>query len=283
MVEGNVFNGKLYNTGDNLLTLIKSCKGFKFFFLNKLKIRLEFIDYTNINRKNIHFFILNPFLKNTLPIKSFYENKYLLNIYILDLLTKYKGWRHSRSLPVHGQRTWSNSWNAYKLNNFLKQLRIKKGKKVYGNLPTSEIYTAQLAEQVNLVWQQQWYEEWLSAKSNRLKSKTHRNVIKTDLYSMAQGNVMSPVKFKKLSKKQQQSYNQNHFSLGFDAGFTKPLLKELYDLRSTGKKFAKPSSVILHKSDLGKKKTGLKKKKVDLKAKKAAHVAKKKSKKTVWD
>jgi hypothetical protein len=91
MVEGNVFNGKLYNTGDNLLTLIKSCKGFKFFFLNKLKIRLEFIDYTNINRKNIHFFILNPFLKNTLPIKSFYENKYLLNIYILDLLTKYKG------------------------------------------------------------------------------------------------------------------------------------------------------------------------------------------------
>jgi hypothetical protein len=114
-----------------------------------------------------------------------------------------------------------------------------------------------------------------------LKSKTHRNVIKTDLYSMAQGNVMSPVKFKKLSKKQQQSYNQNHFSLGFDAGFTKPLLKELYDLRSTGKKFSKPSSVILHKSDLGKKKTGLKKKKVDFKAKKAAHVAKKKSKKTV--
>jgi hypothetical protein len=98
---------------------------------------------------------------------------------------------------------------------------------------------------------------------------------------MAQGNVMSPVKFKKLSKKQQQAYNQNHFSLGFDAGFTKPLLKELYDLRSTGKKFSKPSSVILHKADLNKKKGGLKKKKVDLKAKKAAHVAKKKTKKTV--
>jgi len=98
---------------------------------------------------------------------------------------------------------------------------------------------------------------------------------------MAQGNVMSPVKFKKLSKKQQQSYNQNHFSLGFDVGFTKPLLKEIYDLRRTGKKKAKPTTENKHKTEKGKKKTGLKKKKVDLKAKKAAHVAKKKTKKTV--
>jgi hypothetical protein len=91
MVEGNVFNGKLYNTGDNLLKLIKTCKGFKFFFFTKLNSRLEFIDYTDTPRKNIHFFIINPLLKDVLPLKSFYENKYLLNIYLLDLLTKYKG------------------------------------------------------------------------------------------------------------------------------------------------------------------------------------------------
>jgi hypothetical protein len=91
MVEGNVFNGKLYNTGDNLLTLIKTCKGFKFFFCKKLTTRLEFVNYTTTYQKNIHFFILNPLVKNVLPLKSFYENKYLFNIYILDLLTRYKG------------------------------------------------------------------------------------------------------------------------------------------------------------------------------------------------
>lgn len=283
MIEGNVFNGKLYNTGDNLVDLIKPCDGFSGFFFKQLTYRLEFINYNTSINKTTHFFITKPLINAVIPFKAFYTNKYLTNIYILDLLSAYKGWRHARSLPVHGQRTWSNAWNAYKLNNFLKQLRIKKGKKVYGNLPSSEIYTAQLAEQVNLMWKQQWYEEWLSAKGHRLKSKSHRNVIKTDLYSMAQGNVMSPLKFKKLSKKQQQSYNQNHFSLGFDSGFTKPLLKELYDLRSTGKKFTKASSVILHKSEGNKRKSNIKKKKVDIKAKKAAHVAKKKTKKTVWD
>lgn len=283
MIEGNVFNGKLYNTGDNLMLILLACKGFKRSLLRTVKTRLEFINYDTLYQKDIHFAVLKPLVKNLIPSNAIYESRYILNIYLLDLLTKYKGWRHSRGLPVHGQRTWSNAWTSYKLNNLLKQLRVKKGKKMYGNLPVSEIYTAQLAEQVNIMWQNQWYEEWLAAKNNRLKSKSHRNVIKTDLYSMAQGNVMSPIKFEKLSKKQQQSYNQNHFSLGFDAGFTKPLLKELYDLRSTGKKFGKASSVILHKNESSSKRGGLKKKKVDLKAKKAAHVAKKKSKKSIWD
>jgi hypothetical protein len=37
------------------------------------------------------------------------------------------------------------------MNIFLKSLKIKKGKKLYGNLPSGEIYTAQLAEHINLV------------------------------------------------------------------------------------------------------------------------------------
>lgn len=206
-----------------------------------------------------------------------------MNIYILDLIFLYRGWRHSRNLPVRGQRTWSNGWTSYKLNNFLKDLKIKKGRRVYGNLPPLEIYTAQLAEQVNLVWKNQWYDEWLASKYARLSSKVHKNVLKIDLYSMAKGNVMTPFKFKKLSKKKQQSYNKNHFSLGFDPGFTRLLLRQLFELRSLGKKTGKLSSVILHKSDISSKKRLKKKKKVDIKAKKAAHITKKKSKKSAWD
>jgi hypothetical protein len=96
---------------------------------------------------------------------------------------------------------------------------------------------------------------------------------------MAQGNVMSPTKFAKLSKKQQQAHNKNHFTLGFDSGFTRLLLKQLYELRATGRKFGKISPVILHRSELHMKKKPVQKKKVDIKAKKAAHTAKKKSKK----
>jgi len=67
--------------------------------------------------------------------------------------------------------------------------------------------------------------------------------------------------------------------LGFDPGFTRPLLRELYELRVAGKKTSKFSSVILHKTDALAKKRAKKRKKVDVKAKKAAHIAKKKKKK----
>jgi len=132
---------------------------------------------------------------------------------------------------------------------------------MYGNLAANEIYTAQLAEHINFTWKYQWYNEWNNARLHRLKSTVHKNVVKTDLYSMALGNVMSPTKFDRLSKKQQQLYNKNHFSLGFESGFTRPLLRELYEMRSTGTKFTKKSGVILHKSDSINKRRNVKKKK----------------------
>jgi len=72
----------------------------------------------------------------------------------------------------------------------------------------------------------------LSAKYNRLGFKGNLNTIRIDLYSMANGQIMSPSKFKKLTKKQKQSFKKNYFSLGFDVGFTKPLLKELFKSRT---------------------------------------------------
>jgi len=57
--------------------------------------------------------------------------------------------------------------------------------------------------------------------------------MKIDLYSMAKGQIMNPLKLSKLSKKQRQSFKKkNHFSLGFDPGFTKSLLTELYKART---------------------------------------------------
>lgn len=258
-------------------------KGIKYMlpFLLKKRFESSNLDFLK-NKTFFQVFFLNV-TSRIIPNFDRLNNKLILNIYCLDLISTYRGWRHSRSLPVRGQRTWSNGWTASKLNNFLKTLKIKKGYSTYGNLPSWEIYTAILAEQVNKVWRTQWFREWSLAKKNRLKTKVHRNVYRVDLFSMSQGNVMSPVKFARLSKKKQQAFNKNHFSLGFDLGFTKSLLHQVYELRSAGKKLKRTSPVIFHKSDLSWKKKTNKKKKIDIKVKKAAHVAKKKSKKSAWD
>jgi len=252
----------VFHRDDNLVSLLKKSRGFDKVLLNSFYRRLEYKNpQKNLFNNNVRWCVGQRFLLKIIPKRSSYSSKHLINAFILDLITTYKGWRHTRGLPVRGQRTWSNGWNASRLNTIFKDLRIKKGRKMYGNLSSSETYTAQLAEHINLTWKNQWFDEWDAAKTQRLKSTAHRNVIKTDLYSMAQGNIMSPVKFDKLSKKQQQRHNKNHFSLGFEPGFTRPLLKELYEMKISGKKFSKKSSVILHKSDSSFKKKGLKKKK----------------------
>jgi hypothetical protein len=112
--------------------------------------------------------------------------------------------------------------------------------------------------------------------------KGNANTIKIDLYSMANGQIMSPVKFKKMTKKQKQSFKKNHFTLGFDPGFTKPLLKELYKSRLDPEyKSDVASKLIFRRQDAKKKKVV--KKKIDIRAKKIAHETKQKKKKSVWD
>lgn len=283
MREGNFFNGVVYHRGDNLFDVLNKSHGFGKISVNNLILRLEvkkISDALFINELRTKISI--NYLNLLMPLKGVISRRLLINIYVLDLLWLYRGWRHSRNLPVRGQRTWSNGKTATKRNNALKALKLKKARIYYGNLPEFELYTAVLAEQMNHLWKTQWFDEWLAAKQSRSKSKTHKNVQKVDLYSMSRGNVMSPTKFNKLSKKQKQAHNQNHFSLGFDSGFTKSLLKEIYDLKGAGKKPGKFGAAILYKMDPSSRKRN-QRKKVDLKVKKAAHVAKKKQKKTAWD
>ena len=43
-----------------------------------------------------------------------------LNIIRLYLIKSYRGKAHAIGKPVKGQRTWSNSWNSYKINKILR-------------------------------------------------------------------------------------------------------------------------------------------------------------------
>ena len=256
--------------------------GFGNFYLNVLSYRLE--SKLDLNIKDIdgsYWYTTINYLIKSVPRKSSLKRRFLLNLVLLDILTCYRGWRHYKGLPVRGQRTWTNCSTSYRSNTILRNYKIKIAKNFYGNLPTNEISLALSAEQINLHWKIQFFDEWLSAKRSRLNYRGAPNTIKIDFYSMANGQIMNPIKFQKMTKKQRQSFKKNHFTLGFDPGFTKPLLRELYKARIDPEyKSDIQSKLLFRKADVKKKKS---KKKVDLKSKILAHETKKKKKKSVWD
>lgn len=210
-----------------------------------------------------------------------YKSKIQTNILFLDLISTYRGWRHSRGLPVRGQRTWSNAWSTYRSNLILREVKLLLAKKFYGNVPENEINMAYLAEDINSLWKVQWEHEWKIAKKKlKLSERTNkRTPIKVDLPAMAQANIITDnLTHKKLkANKKKRITQKNVFTLGFDPGFTKFVLKNCHDpIRIKG------SGLTLSSTNKTSKKI-VSKKKIDIKAVKIAHKTKKKNKKSLWD
>lgn len=150
-----------------------------------------------------------------------YKTKVCINIYLLNLLGTYKGWRHSRGLPVRGQRTWSNGWSSYRSNLVLRSYKITLTKKMYGHNFSNDHFTAYLAEEVNNMWKWQWGDEWKEAKKKRLNfQKNSKTALKVDLASMSKLQLGISGKKSESSKK----VKKNTFTLGFDPGFTKSIV-----------------------------------------------------------
>jgi len=84
---------------------------------------------------------------------------------------------------------------------------------------------------------------------------------------MAKGNIISPTRLKKMSKKQKSSIGKNTSTLGFEVGFTKQVLIDLHK-RNKLKSFKTV-------------KIKTRKKKIDIKTKIIKHRIKKKSKKSL--
>lgn len=224
------FNNRVIESSISIKKFIKKNFGLNLIFIKILENRLEKFSTHLINQlsgQEIKQFLL--MLYKTVPHKASVYSRFCLNIYLLDLATCYKGWRHYKGLPANGQRTWSNGWTAYKSNNILRNFKLKSAKKYYINVPMKEGSVAYTAEYVNLLWRLQWPIEWYSARNHRLKYSGHPGTMKIDLYSMCNYQVMHPAKLKKLTKKQKQAFKKNYFSLGFDIGFTRPLLNSIFN------------------------------------------------------
>ena len=123
-------------------------------------------------------------------------------------------------MPLRGQRTWTNAWTVYRVNTILKTYKIKLLKNLYSLIPNSELNSIYLAEQVNLLWKLQWESEWNEAKRKRLLFLNKNKIkLKVDL------NLMSNLIVSNSKKKKKSTLKKNVFTLGFEPGFTKTILK----------------------------------------------------------
>lgn len=262
MNKSNILNNeKLLYTYNFKNFFLNKMYGLKHTALNIFEKRLElFTDNIISDFSSSQYTALLNIFYQIIPNKKSLKDRRLLNIFFLDVINSYRGWRHSRGLPVRGQRTWTNAWTSYRSNLVLREYKIVLAKKIYGNISTNELNVAYLAEQINMLWKLQWEQEWREAKKKRLVYlKKDVNLYKVDLYSMSRGIVEGYTKRGDKSKKQKQATRKNYFSLGFDSGFTKTLLKTS-SASSKKSGMQQKINIITDSGDIKSKKKALKKK-----------------------
>jgi len=216
--EGKKINGAVFYSMLNIKDFFfkTACYGFSKKLYELMLSRLESrVDNKNKDLKQSQLKSVYCTLAAVVPNEKDLKKKKVCNIFILDFINAYRGVRHSFGLPVRGQRTWTNAWSCYKSNLTLRQFKIKLSKRFYTSITLSELNIAYLAEQINNLWRIQWEGEWKKARRQRqIAAKKSKNVYNVDLGLIASGNVT--VKNKKKS----------FYSLGFDYGFTKHVLKQ---------------------------------------------------------
>lgn len=183
-----------------------------------LKSRIE-------SNKNFDYDIFVEILKKQLPLYFFFLKKQIYNIFFLDLICTYRGFRHCKGLPVRGQRTWTNSNSCYKSNTILRQHRIFFFKKLSGLNSTYSASQIHLAEQINLLWKIQWDLEWkeVRKKQKKILQENKQSNISVDLKSMSDADVSGFSRRGSSAKKKMFKQKKNVFTLGFEVGFSQNL------------------------------------------------------------
>lgn len=255
MKRGWLINSQYYNLSNFNSNFFLKNFGIKLFFLKRLEHRLELTFL--INSRYIissQWISLIKTLYLIIPNSKSFKKKRLLNIYYLDLISSYRGWRHSKGLPVRGQRTWTNAWSTYKSNLILREYRVEVSKRIYGSIQLNYLSVAYLAEQINSLWKIQWEKEWKVAKKKRyIQTQNENNIQKIDLLSMSKGIVG---KHGKSKEKQKKKNKQSYISLGFEPGFVKALLKVKFLKNQTLSK--KNKTMLIFEKGVEKKKAKVK-------------------------
>ncbi len=220
-----MFLNKLYKN-DYLLNIYieKELKSIRYFLNKSIIKKLELSKFTNfIFFKKSKFLIFYNVLNFIIPLSTSVYNKKLINLLFANYLQTKDSFRANQGYPINNQRTHSNANIARKQNSIFKNYKLNMLKKKYSTLDNNIINTIFLAEQINLLWKLQWYEEWKKVKKQRKQVLLKQNsIITIDLLSMAK-KIVNPVYSKQ--KKKTKEKKKTSFCLGFEPGFTKNLIK----------------------------------------------------------
>nr|YP_740808.1 ribosomal protein S13 [Tetrahymena pigmentosa]ABI51717.1 ribosomal protein S13 [Tetrahymena pigmentosa] len=276
MKEFFQLNGYIFSKDTNFYSTKNKIYGWNNFTYKIIYDRFEkFYSNNLISYKDSEWKKFKSIILKFFPKSRSIKNRVDCNIFFLDFLNTYRGLRHSKGLPVRGQRTWTNAWSTYRSNLNLRKFKIEIAKRIYGNMPVTTLTTIYMAEQINYMWKLQWKKEWLQARSKRLKlMQNEHNMFKIDINSMSKGYIDGFDKKKELTKKKKSQSKKNVFTLGFEPGFTLFYLKPNNSLSSKEKNKIK---IILNEEE-NRVKIVQKKKKIVLKKK-----PEKKKKNSSWE
>lgn len=190
--------------------------GINIFYISKLEERLEVSNkYPITNYKSNKWLVLNNLLLSIVPKNKSLQKKLLTNIYFLDYINSYRGYRHLMGLPTRGQRTWTNGNSIFNSNNVLRNYKLHIFKKSLPSSIKNSVNNAFYLEQLNFLWKNQWEFEWnLAQRHHSISLKKNRGFIKYDVDTLY-----------KINPNVRDFKKQKIFSIGFDHGFTKNLLK----------------------------------------------------------
>jgi Ribosomal protein S13 len=74
--------------------------------MRKIEERLESLLNTKIkDLPQRDWSVFLNLVHQIVPRKSSLKRRTILNVFMLDAITSYRGWRHYKGLPVRGQRT----------------------------------------------------------------------------------------------------------------------------------------------------------------------------------
>ena len=191
MKGGKFFNNKQIFYNFKLTDFLeKTLYGFNKNYINFFEKRLEILCNFNIEfYKNSKWLILLNLFDNFIPENKNLKKRLLINIYFLDSIGSYRGYRHTFGLPVNGQRSWTNANSTFKSNTLLRSYKLNIFKKNIFGVGLNDINNSFYLEQLNILWKNQWDFEWNFAKKKRLIDfKKSRGFIKFDVNTLIKIN-----------------------------------------------------------------------------------------------
>lgn len=146
-LKGFFFSTKLLYFDQSFLDIFAQTAGLGRGFQNVLIKRFELTCFRRFNTDTFfceyqfstHRIMLHPInvmFSQVHSVNHQLNDLYKLNIIRLYLVKSFRGRSHALGKPVNGQRTWSNAWNSYNVNNTLRdfigetQKHLQKNKRV---------------------------------------------------------------------------------------------------------------------------------------------------------